>query len=154
MPNYWALWSFIASVESCCWVCSCAYKRLRSLSFSTTTKSIHSPLVPVSLPLSQKIFFVLVIVFSQVLVRRESQVVGAHLASEVVVSWEAFAHDFQHLWESDKKLQGNRPTGLDFSDLFLFSRFLVQRCNRVVCNLFYVYLFMHAICLLFSSISL
>ena len=101
-----------------------AYIKRLQLSFKTHRDirdfHLYSPLFPSSL-LPQKFFFwfVVVVVFSQVLVRR-SRVLWCIARLVVVVSWEAFAHEIQHPWEGDKKLQGDRPTGLDF---FIFSVF-------------------------------
>ena len=72
--------------------------------------------------------------------------IGAKLASVVVVSWEAFAQIVQHPWECDKKLQGDRPTGLDYFfpicfPVLRFSRFICNyfTCNFLPCKLSYIF---------------
>ena len=79
------------------------------LGFSFENIQKHS-----SLPLFEIVLFCSLVIGSDALVLvRRSRVLWCIARLEVVVSWEAFAHEFQHPWEGDKKLQGNRPTGLD-----------------------------------------
>ena len=86
-------------------LCMLGYKRPSDLSFWIYNEIHIFPTCsrfPLSFPES---FFVLVIVLSQVQVRLGSQVVGAQLVSDVVVSWEAFVRIILHLRRAIKSFK-------------------------------------------------